>query len=139
MVGSQLHALPHTRGHKEALLALLDAGCEIDATTDGGTTLVMNAAGNGHIECLQLLIHRGADVRKADVDRLTAAHYAALYGNLAALKVLLELHSETLPSAEGWSVADCAASESRVDALSYALACGCHLEVAHFELQAAVP
>ena len=27
-----------------------------------------------------------------------------------------------------WSVADCAAVVSRVDALSYALACGCRLE-----------
>ena len=116
------------RGRKEALQALLDGGCEIDATDWRGRTPLICAACEGHVECLQLLIQRGANVNKRATDEGTAAHYAALYGNVAALQTLLAFDADVL-SLPGWSVADCAAVHFQVDALLYAVACGCRLGV----------
>ena len=89
----------------------------------------MRAAHEGHIECLQLLIQRGADVKRHTRGGSTAAHFAALRGHAAALQILVAFDADVLsPLAGGWSVADCAALNSHVDALFYALACGCRLE-----------
>ena len=112
------------RGRKEALQALLDGGCEIDATDWCGKTTLMCAACEGHVECLQLLIQRGADVHKRDDDGFTAAHFAAQYGKVAALQTLLAFDADVL-SLPGFSVADRAAEHFQVDALLYAVACGC--------------
>ena len=44
------------RGDKEALLALLDARCEIDAADSSNMTPLMYAAREGHVECVRLLV-----------------------------------------------------------------------------------
>ena len=144
------------RGYKETLLALLASECEINATDYYEVTPLLYAADHGHsgclqlqlmsaanhVECLQLLMQRGADVHKCKKDGRTAAHCAAERGNVTALEVLATFDSDVLSPLtlfERWTVADCAASESRVDALSYTLACGCRLSAPCFVLQASVP
>ena len=81
-------------GDKEALLALLDSGCEINATDRCNMTPLMHAAGKGQAECAQLLIQRGADVNKRDKDGRTAAHWAARRGDREALLALLDAGCE---------------------------------------------
>lgn len=117
-------------GHKEALLVLLIAGCCVDVADGCGATPLMYAAANGHASCSELLIERGADVHKTANER-TAAQVVAHRGHLEALRVLFTFGDvEQVPlHEECWSVADCAAWASHVDVLSYALACGCHLEI----------
>ena len=54
----------------------------------------MYAADHGHVDCLQLLLERGADVNKRATDGGTAAHYAALRGHKKALLALLDAGCE---------------------------------------------
>ena len=47
-------------GHVEVLILLLDRGCNVDARTSLGNTALLFAA-RGSIDCVQLLLSRGAD------------------------------------------------------------------------------
>lgn len=56
---------------------LLDGGAAVDSRTKtGGVTPLQRAALKGRIEVVELLVHRGADVRLQDVDGKTALHRA---------------------------------------------------------------
>ena len=50
----------------------------------------MHAAMNGHLDCVRLLIGRGADVHKRSVSGSTAAHYAAFGGHTEVLLALFD-------------------------------------------------
>ena len=80
-------------GKKEILLALIDAGCDVDATCgDDNVTPLMRAVEKGHTECVQLLLQRGANVHmrcRRDAD-CTLAHQAAERGNKEMLLVLID-------------------------------------------------
>ncbi len=55
-----LHAV--RQGHREAALALLDGGADIDQTSEGdGTAPLLMAALNGQFDLAMLLLERGAD------------------------------------------------------------------------------
>ena len=82
------------QGDREALSALLDAGCEIDATDSCDMTPLMYAADQGHVECLQLLLQHGADFRKRGKYGFTAAHYAVKRDHKGALSILLNAGCE---------------------------------------------
>ena len=85
----------------------------------------MSAASNGHLECLLLLMQRGADVRHSMVKGSTAAHFAAHRGDVEMLRVLFASGADLLALAGGLSVVDNACLASPMDAASFALACGC--------------
>lgn len=76
-------------GHKEALLAVLCAGCDVDATSNFTSTPLLYAAASGHTECVQLLLQYGADVHRLADDGSTAAHYAAQQGHKDILLAVL--------------------------------------------------
>ena len=66
----------------------------MDATDSFSMTPLMYAAGNGHTECVRLLVQRGADVYKRGDEGGTAAHYAAWKGYEEALLALLDAGCE---------------------------------------------
>ena len=78
------------RGNKDALLSSLDAGAPVDEMDRFHMTPLMHAAKNGHLDCVRLLIGRGADVHNRSADGLTAAHYAALGGYTQLLLALFD-------------------------------------------------
>ena len=122
------------QGDKKTLHAALDAGCGIDSEDFVGMTPLMYAANNDHMDCLQLLLQRGANVQKRFVNKLTneeptAAHFAALQGHLGALRVLLAAGVDLLAHHQGWSIADSAGYWSHISCLSVAVACGDCLRV----------
>ena len=80
-------------GHKETLLALLDAGCAVDATDRWNRTPLIRAAGRGHTDCVRLLLQRGANAQRT-ADFGTLAHYAAERGNKEMLLALLDAGCE---------------------------------------------
>lgn len=59
-----MHAIH--KGQKEAVLTLLDAGADVDATTKRGRTALMMAAGYGYTEIVQVLLDHGADPYSED-------------------------------------------------------------------------
>ena len=69
------------RGHAGVLALLLDAGGDINAASDNGTTPLMMAASEGRIDAVALLLQRGADPgRTTDAGR-TASAWARAAGH----------------------------------------------------------
>ena len=90
--GGTLHDAA-ARGDVETLRTLLDAKCDttyIDASDRAGRAPLMWAAQNGHTDCAQLLLQRGADVRRRSRSKSTAAHIAAGRGCSETLLALLD-------------------------------------------------
>ena len=79
-------------GNKDALLSSLDAGAAVDEMDIFHVTPLMHAARNGHLDCVRLLIGRGADVHKrsGSGNGFTAAHYAAQGGHVEMLLALFD-------------------------------------------------
>ncbi len=72
------------------LLALLEAGAQVDATNRWGQTPLMIAARKGQSGNLDLLLKAGADVRLRDHMDCTALHLACENGNKAIALKLVE-------------------------------------------------
>ena len=52
---------------------------DIDCTSGFGFTNVHFAARHGHIQLMQELVNRGADIEKTDLANMTALHFAAFF------------------------------------------------------------
>jgi ankyrin repeat protein len=75
------------QGHAAALLPLLDAGLDVNATYEHELTLLMWAAGQGHRDVARLLLARGARPEMRDDRGLTAAEIARMAGHEGAAPV----------------------------------------------------
>lgn len=82
------------RGDHSAVLALLlDAGADINARTNFGSTPLIIAAKYGYAGCAVLLIDRGGDVLNLNAragNGQTALHEAAKHGHAAIVRLLLQ-------------------------------------------------
>ncbi|XP_074073110.1 ankyrin repeat domain-containing protein 42 [Macrotis lagotis] len=85
----------HTAAYKgdlEMLKKLVENGIiNINERDDNESTLLHRAAGQGHIECLQWLIHMGADVNITNKEGETAADTAKKFAHLSAVSLLAGL------------------------------------------------
>ncbi|MFT5470429.1 MAG: ankyrin repeat protein [Verrucomicrobiales bacterium] len=70
----------------------------IDVKGSDGAPAVIMAVQKNHIEVLQLLIERGADINQHSKDRTTALTDAAMGGHLDAVRLLLKHGAEVNPS-----------------------------------------
>ena len=70
-----LHAIHH--GREEAVVALRDAGADVNGRVENGLTPWMLAAAYGRTGIVQLLLERGADPR-IEKEGLTALDFAML-------------------------------------------------------------
>ena len=77
------------QGDREEILALLNAGSFVDATDDRNATPLEYAVHGCHVDCVELLLRRGADACK-QTDGHTVAHYAAARGNDEILLAVLD-------------------------------------------------
>ena len=67
------------------------AWCQVDrATTDTGTTPLLEAAWQGFHEVVKVLLQHRADANKARNDGTTPLHFAAFKGSVKVAEVLLE-------------------------------------------------
>ena len=78
------------QGNKDALLSSLDTGAPVDKENISRMTPLMHAAKYGHLDCVRLLIGRGADVHKMSDHVMAAAHYAASGGHTEVLLALFD-------------------------------------------------
>lgn len=79
--------------HLAAVAALLDGGCDIDAKTTAGASVLHIAAENaGHnAALLRLLVERGCPVNLPDAKKGTPLLYAAMRGQTEVVHTLLTL------------------------------------------------
>ncbi|KAK7873733.1 hypothetical protein R5R35_013265 [Gryllus longicercus] len=84
-------------GHRGCIVALLDAGVDVNAGDNYNGTALHWAAVNGHAECVKELLRRGA--KEESLTEVVLVN-AAGKGHLAVLKVLLALRVNTNVSFE---------------------------------------
>nr|CAD2122855.1 unnamed protein product [Meloidogyne enterolobii] len=79
-----------SHGHLPIVQAMLDLGHHwvVNARDRNGDTPLFFAAAYGHLECVKLLLERGADPNHQDRRIRTAAHCAAAKAQLRVLKLL---------------------------------------------------
>ena len=93
-----------TRGHADAVVALVGRGAKVNALTKEGVSPLLAAAGNGHVRAIQALIEAGADLSARGGElRATPLLGAALHGHADAIEVLIaagaELNAQTARTA----------------------------------------
>ncbi|KAJ1491678.1 ankyrin repeat-containing domain protein [Baffinella frigidus] len=85
-----LHAAVQKEGHLDVVVALLENGAEVDASTAKGNTPLMYACAGGHMECTGVLLEYGASPNiKSDVDSDTPVHKAVREGHLEVVRLLV--------------------------------------------------
>ena len=77
--GSGLH-LAASEGHLHCCRVLLDAGADVDAKDGRGCTPLMYASRTEHVEVIELLLCRGADVLGSSLFGWTSLHFCVYYG-----------------------------------------------------------
>jgi len=76
------------RADRELLKLVVEAGADVNARSDSGTTALMTAAATGCLDCIAYLVERGANVNDRDNTGNTALHIAALNRKREAVKKL---------------------------------------------------
>jgi ankyrin repeat protein len=69
---------------------LIEAGADVNSQNNSGVTPLMNAAGMGNKEAVELLIQKGADVNHRTSGNYTPLMQAALVGQMEMVKILLD-------------------------------------------------
>ncbi|GMH36500.1 hypothetical protein BSKO_04368 [Bryopsis sp. KO-2023] len=72
------------------VIALIDAGADVDAETTGGFSALFAAAQFGFLPIVHKLIRSGADVERQTFEGATPLHIAAQKGHLKVVKALLK-------------------------------------------------
>jgi ankyrin repeat protein len=80
-----------SKGQTEVVAKLLTKrGKKIGKRDERGDTALHKAAAMGHVEVVQQLLAKGADVGVRNVDGFTPFHLAVMFGRKRCCKVLLE-------------------------------------------------
>lgn len=79
-----------SNGHREIVAFLLDAGANINATTDNGTTALMMAVRGNHIDTAKLLLTRSANLQISNETGESALDWANKKGRSDMVKLLQE-------------------------------------------------
>ena len=84
------------QGDSNTVIAFLDSGRAVDVRGGRGrSTLLMKASAGGHLQLIDELLRRGADVNAQDDAGVTPLHAAAYMGYLAAVQRLLRAGTRT--------------------------------------------
>ena len=84
-------------GNTTSVQNILKERVNVDSRSDNFKTPLMRAAMSGHVECMKLLKHSGADEIAVDAKGRTALHLAVASNRLAAVKWLLENYPPPIP------------------------------------------
>ncbi len=82
--------LAASEGRLTQVRMLLDGGANVNyRLPDDGTTALIAAARNGHLNVVEALARRGADINAVDHDVGAALYWAAFNGKIDVMKFLL--------------------------------------------------
>lgn len=76
--------------HADITRELIEAGADVNATSNDGRTALMLAASSGFIDIVNILLDNKANVNMATEDGWTALTYAVDHGYLDMVKILIE-------------------------------------------------
>ena len=102
-------------GDLEAVKAALDAGTAVDAKTKYRATALAFAAERGHLDVVQLLIDRGADVNNKDTFYGFTPRTWAQFGGHSEVVKLLDEHGGQLSFGNAVSQQESAEQETQTD------------------------
>lgn len=103
MHGSSALLEAATHGHEEVMQVLMGNQGQLCLAEARAASILCQAVFDGDIMLLSRLIRAGANVNAGDYDKRTAVHIAAAEGNVAALKVLVELGGANLDVKDRWN------------------------------------
>jgi ankyrin repeat protein len=83
---------------REVIQLLLDAGADIDSATNAGNTALHSAAARGYPNVVRLLVSRGADPHRWNVNGHTPEDLAVRLAELARKDVGASLRAESVLS-----------------------------------------
>ena len=118
-------------GHTVDILAAvdLDVGLVNRVGQEGWTLLIMASFG-GHVDLIQGLLERKADIHARDADGWDSVMYAASNGHLPALTLLMNSGaSMTTTTSIGWNALMLAARRDRLSCCLFLLSRGCDLRL----------
>jgi ankyrin repeat protein len=103
-------------GKRDAALAMIGQGVEVDARGPDGATALMWAADHGDVELVKALVARGADANAVNDYGVTALAAAAVEGDPAIVRALLDAGADVeSPNPEGQTALMVVARTGRVD------------------------
>lgn len=100
------------QGSLEALVALVEAGADLEAADDERWTPLMCAAENGHIECVHILVAHAANLDARSNEQDTALILAAYYGHERVVRALAAFGADRRAKDNDGRTALVAAAES---------------------------
>ena len=71
----------HWAKSKDIVVALIEAGCKVDAKNFKGDPALHTMIGHGRLDCVMSLISYGANINLKDADGNTPIHIACEVGN----------------------------------------------------------
>lgn len=97
------------KGLDHIMLILFNIGCSIDSTDSKQNTPLFYAAGGGHLQCIVLLLEKGADVKAKNNVGWTPLHTAAWKGttenHTKCVKYLIEMGADVLEESNTFETA----------------------------------
>jgi ankyrin repeat protein len=104
------------QGNRKAVEAMLP-NVDVNATDEGGRTMLMLASYGGHSTTVRLLCESKANPNLKDANRRTALMYAASGPNVHTVEILLAHGAEVnvIDGEEGWTALMFAAAEGHAD------------------------
>lgn len=81
-------------GHVDTARFFLDRGADVNESTTGGRTMLMDASRLGYEGMVRLLLSRGTDVNRKDGDDQTALIYASIKGFNNIVQILIDANAD---------------------------------------------
>jgi ankyrin repeat protein len=103
-----------TQGHTDCIKVLIEEGkCDIDIADKFGVTPLHSACKNGQYGAVVVLLSFGADVNGGDTSENTPLHYAAAYGWLDIVQLLVETTQCNMSPTNLWKSTPCGIADSK--------------------------
>ena len=121
-------------GHADCVRLLIDAGANIDATSEMGETALVQAAAEGRTDCVRMLIDAGARMDAMDEVMYPALIAAATNGRTESVRLLIDAGADIEVSVLcGWTALTNAADNGHTECARLLIEAGADKEAKDYE------